>query len=198
MPHLPLVVTEFNAGLGINVASTAYSASFSVHQFALAQAQAGISVLSFWAFSDIFEEGGFHSNPYEQSIFGMQTIYGVKKPVYRAFEMMARLHEHGVVATSDTIDAVVSVDTTSQKGRASVIAVVTNFANYGDNITAVTAQLRLSSVGNCSTASVEVLDDSNGNPMAQWQRDGAPIYPTVDEVRTALCHAAVSSPRLWS
>ena len=45
--------------------------------------------MSFWTFTDIFEEPGFDSNAWAQT-FGIQTKYGVPKPAYRALQLLAR------------------------------------------------------------------------------------------------------------
>lgn len=39
------------------------------------------------SFTDIFEEGGFDSTPFHQG-FGVQTIYNIPKPAYRAFQLL--------------------------------------------------------------------------------------------------------------
>lgn len=87
---LPLLLTEFNAGLGIGVADGPYSAAFVLHQVAAFQEASGIEVLSFWCFTDIFEEQGQMSAPYTQA-FGMMTNVGVPKPVYRAMQFVRAL-----------------------------------------------------------------------------------------------------------
>ncbi len=49
--------------------------------------ETSIEFLSYWTFSDIFEEQGFNSNPFHASNlggFGMQTIRGIEKPVFGA------------------------------------------------------------------------------------------------------------------
>ena len=45
---------------------------------------------SYWTFSDIFEENYFPSVPYHGG-FGMMNLYGVPKPIYRAFQMVRSL-----------------------------------------------------------------------------------------------------------
>ena len=43
--------------------------------------------MSYWAISDVFEEGGFNSNEFN-NLYGLQTIRGIKKPGFRAFELL--------------------------------------------------------------------------------------------------------------
>lgn len=51
-----------------------------------------VEAYSFWTFSDIFEEHGQVSGEFRGG-FGLQTIHGIPKPVYRAFELMHELGE---------------------------------------------------------------------------------------------------------
>lgn len=44
---------------------------------------------SFWTFSDIFEENYFPSVPFHGG-FGLLNLYGIPKPVYRAFQLLHR------------------------------------------------------------------------------------------------------------
>jgi len=50
-----------------------------------------VEMASYWAFSDIFEEQGQDPRPFHDG-FGLNTVVGVPKPAYRAFQM---LHEIG-------------------------------------------------------------------------------------------------------
>lgn len=47
-------------------------------------------LLSYWTVSDIFEEGGPPKDEFHGG-FGLQTINGIKKPVWYAFEYLSRL-----------------------------------------------------------------------------------------------------------
>ena len=43
--------------------------------------------MSWWAISDVFEEGGFNSHEFN-NLYGIQSIRGIKKPAFRAFELL--------------------------------------------------------------------------------------------------------------
>jgi len=47
-----------------------------------------IPLNSFWAVSDVFEEGGMRSKEFTNQ-YGMISINGVPKPSFRAFELLA-------------------------------------------------------------------------------------------------------------
>lgn len=92
VPPPPILLTEFNCGLGVGCADAPYAASFVARQARRANATAhAIPLESYWTFSDIFEEGGQVPSEFSQA-FGMQSINGVPKPVYRALQLVRRLH----------------------------------------------------------------------------------------------------------
>ena len=47
-------------------------------------------LLSYWTFSDVFEEGGLPKHDF-QNTYGLMTFHGIPKPGWRAFQL---LHEH--------------------------------------------------------------------------------------------------------
>jgi xylan 1,4-beta-xylosidase len=200
---LPLVVTEFNSGLGIDQADEPYSAAFVLHQLAALQGVANLDTLSYWTFSDIFEEQGFSSQPWQQG-FGIQTIYGVPKPVYRAFQMMAQLPAAaaqvnstapGVVyrpgsATVGTVDVMVA---TSRAGSlVSVTALLNNFNTYGNNVSAQTVSVTFANLSAAAgvplptSATLELIDATHANARPVWEAAGSPLYPSPAEVAAEL------------
>eukprot|EP00730_Choanoeca_flexa_P006451 TRINITY_DN12155_c2_g1_i2.p3 TRINITY_DN12155_c2_g1~~TRINITY_DN12155_c2_g1_i2.p3 ORF type:complete len:112 (+),score=9.36 TRINITY_DN12155_c2_g1_i2:986-1321(+) len=62
------------------------------------------SVLSWWAFSDVFEEPGFPvANSSFHGGFGLLNVYQVPKPTYRAFQLLhaTATQRYGVSVTGD-------------------------------------------------------------------------------------------------
>jgi xylan 1,4-beta-xylosidase len=61
---------------------------------------------SFWTFSDIFEENHFPSVPFHGG-FGLFNLYGIPKPIYRAFQLLHQLGTERlpVDGTHGTVDA---------------------------------------------------------------------------------------------
>jgi hypothetical protein len=77
--NLPFVLTEMSAGLN-NAYDSYFAASFIAHEAAAFLGVPNIPTMSFWTFTDVFEEPGMQSLPYAET-FGMQTKWGVPKPV---------------------------------------------------------------------------------------------------------------------
>ena len=107
---LPFALTEFKEGLmgGLHDRAhcdTAYAAAFAARNVALlaggeSGAAPGLDVLSWWTFSDLFEEHGLRGEPFDGS-FGLITALGVRKPAWRAFEALAKAGGRRVRAALD-------------------------------------------------------------------------------------------------
>ena len=107
----PLVLSEYNSGLmgplshaRFDNYDSAYSAAFVARvlpQLAATRAGTGAAgaagapdTLSWWAVSDVFEETGMDRTPFHNG-YGLLTVDGVAKPVYRAFELLRGLPDGG-------------------------------------------------------------------------------------------------------
>lgn len=131
---LPLVMTEVSAGLTTQY-DPPFAASFVAHATAAFLGVPNVPTLSFWSLSDLFEEPGMQSETWINT-YGMQTKYGVPKPAYRAFQMLAALQ-------SATAGVFVNADADGEPRRAGLTAAGNCTATVGtvDVITAVDSSL---------------------------------------------------------
>ena len=126
---------------------------------------------SFWTFTDIFEENYFPSIPFHGG-FGLLNLYGVPKPVYRAFQLLHALgHERLPVAgTHETVDAWVV-----HKGR-SITVFLTNHVQPRHDIATQRVEVRLTHASAPLEATIERIDEDHANPRRCWQTMGEPEY----------------------
>lgn len=112
MPGLPLHFTEW---------STSYNPRDSVHDSyhsapyvltKLKQSTGLLSSMSYWTFSDLFEEPGPPTAPF-QGGFGLLNPQGIRKPVYFAYKYLHRLGDR-VIDTRDE-QSIATVDGTGVK-----------------------------------------------------------------------------------
>jgi xylan 1,4-beta-xylosidase len=76
--------------------------------------------MSFWTFTDIFEEGGPPTRPFHGG-FGLITLQGIRKPAYFAYKFLAQLGPSDIATT----DAASSWATTKPDGSLQIL-----FWNY--------------------------------------------------------------------
>lgn len=100
MPYLPLLFTEWSASYSSrdNVHDSYFSAPFVLHHLNLLQGH--VDSMSYWVFSDIFEEAGPAPTPFHGG-FGLMNQQGLRKPVYYAYRFLCDLPANKL----DTMDS---------------------------------------------------------------------------------------------
>ena len=139
------MITETSAGLDNGAYDAPFAAAFIVHASAALLGISNVPTMSFWTFTDVFEEPGFISVPWHET-FGIQTKYGVPKPSYRALQLLRSFPEVGLpvsapgaapsrpgapasaiaTATVGTVDVIGGVDA-SASNTVSLAALATNY-----------------------------------------------------------------------
>ena len=148
------ILSEFNSGLGSFCChDTEYAAIFLLREAAAVQTggctlsslvgntcnaqkyQAPLG-MSYWTFTDIFEEeSSVEANalkPPFHNAFGMQTIQGIKKPVYRAMQMLNNLN---IASTLNNIQVMVEKDEKNQITTDNVVEIYASTPTVVDSIT---------------------------------------------------------------
>ena len=99
-PGLPLYFTEWSASYNPRdpVHDSHISASFILSK--TRQAEGLVQNMSYWAFSDLFEEPGPQSLPF-QGGFGLMNPQGVRKPAWFAYKYLNALGDHELEGGDD-------------------------------------------------------------------------------------------------
>ena len=132
---------------------------------------------SFWTFTDIFDETYFPSIPFHGG-FGLLNLYGVPKPVYRAFQLLHSLGRERlpVAGRHETVDAWVV-----RKG-ASITVLLTNHAQPRHDILTQLVEVRLTDAPAPRAATIERIDEDHANPRRRWREMGEPEYLSRSQV----------------
>jgi len=180
---LPLYYTEWNVSSNPRdpLHDQSFAAAYAAH-IALS-VDPFVSGYSFWTFTDIFEENYFPNVPFHGG-FGLLNLYGIPKPVYRAFELLHGLGDclYPVHGSHDTVDVRVS------GGDNCVTVFVTNYAMPRHEIATESVRVRLVGVPRPISALLSRIDDDHANPRRAWQDIGEPDYPSPRQVEAL--HAA--------
>ena len=216
---VPLVYSEYNDGLwrGTPVGplhDTIYASAFIA--FAVPSVvPLNIAAMSWWTFTDIFEEQG--QLPAEFSgMWGLQTVNGVPKPSYRAFELLHRLGSDSLPCTAsssdgETISCFAAV-TTDASGTAHAQILLSNYQVRGcgdvrtrrrgvtPRCTLVRCEPQVPQVPNTNktavvqvpgardpaTATITRIDTTHANAYQAWLAMGSPVYPTRSQIQALL------------
>lgn len=89
-PGLPIHITEWSSSYSPRdpVHDSYFSAPYILEQ--LKRTERGIASMSYWVFTDIFEENGPPPTPFHGG-FGLLNLQGIKKPAYFAYQFLAQL-----------------------------------------------------------------------------------------------------------
>ncbi len=189
LPALPLIWSEFNASWSNHPQVT--DAPFMGPWLAetIRQCDGFVQEMSYWTFSDVFEEQGVVSTPFYGG-FGLLAAGGIPKPAFNAFSLMHELGEERL--PSDAAQTLVT-----RRNDGSLVLALWNYAEAGESAPLRKVALRFTHMG-VQTASVQSLDDAHGNVQIAYERMQSPRYPTQRQIaqlrEAAAIPAAVDRP----
>ena len=191
---LPLFYTEWNisSNLRDSMHDEPFAAAFATK--IVMEAMGLVQGYSYWTFSDIFSENYFPSVPF-QGGFGLLTIHGIAKPIYRAFQLLHGLGTEllEVAGSHPTVDVWV----VSKEKSATVV--ITNLAMPRHPIQTEFIQVRLPGAPAPQIAWLERIDEEHANPRALWHRMGEPEYLSALQVeQLAQASALHQEPQPWT
>ncbi len=177
---LPLYYTEWSTSSNSRdpLHDDPYAAAVVVKT--MLEARGLVDGYSWWAFSDIFDENFFPSEPFHGG-FGLLNLYGIAKPSYRAFELLHRLGTDLIFAFEDrhaTVDAWV-VRSANGHGATTVI---TNHALPRHPIEAQCVHLQLDGMPSCGAVTARRIDADHANAKTRWLALGRPPYLSAAQV----------------
>lgn len=175
--HLPVYYTEWN--ISSNPRDPLHDEPFAAAYATkiILEAHGVVDGYSYWTFSDIFNENYFPSVPF-QGGFGLLSLNGIAKPVYRAFELLHKLGSEylRVEGTHDTVDLWIV------RSRNSATAMITNHAMPKHAIRTQRVNLRLLGAPRPRRCYVERVDEHHANPRKAWGAMGRPNYLSAAQV----------------
>ena len=174
MPSLPLIWSEFNASYMNEPAVTdsAYMGPWLADT--IRQCDGLVDMMSYWTFSDVFEEGGVVKTPFYGG-FGLIAADGIRKPAYNAFKL---LHELG--ARRIPLNADWALATKDKKGG--IVVAVWNYAPPEKPGTTRNFTLRFKGV-EAKQAMVSIADPEHGDVHSAYETMDAPRYPTAAQIQ---------------
>ena len=142
---------------------------------------------SWWTFSDIFEENYYPAEPFHGG-FGLLSIQGIAKPVYRAFELLHALGGELLPITGDHP----TVDAWAARGDHGMAIVVTNFALPRHPVQNESVEIVLEHCPTAPRPSLRRVDSRHANAPAAWQRMRRPQYPSAAQLARLVRESALT------
>ncbi len=184
-PKMPLIWSEFNASYmnEPDVTDSTYMGPWMAST--ISQCDGLVDIMSYWTFSDVFEEQGVVKTPFYGG-FGLMAEGSIPKPSFNVFALLRRLGEQRFPVHSDSVLA------TRRKDGTLVVA-VWNYAPPGPDGPPRTVTLRFPGIAPNATVTISRVDATHGNSEGTFERMGRPATPTSTQIEE-LRHAAQLPP----
>jgi xylan 1,4-beta-xylosidase len=184
MPNLPLFWTEWNVQGMRESRDTTFVGPALANT--VRQCDGLSEMMSFWTFSDVFEEGGPSPKPF-QGQFGLRAKGGINKPSYYAWGLLHELGDKRI--SNDAKDAIVT-----RRADGGLAIAVWNLVDPDKEGTARKVTLDFSHVAPGARVSVERVDEQHGNVLKQYAAMGKPLDPTPVQVEQLNRETALPAP----
>jgi xylan 1,4-beta-xylosidase len=180
MPNLPLIWSEFNASYKNepDVTDATYMGPWMADT--IRQCDGLVDIMSYWSFSDVFEEQGVVKTPFYGG-YGLIAEDDIPKPAFNAFKLLHQLGNERIQIDSD------SAILTRRKDGTLVLA-VWNYAPSDRSGSPKTITLRLKDT-KAKYALISRVDAEHGDAHPIYEKMGSPRYPTQKQIQE-LRHAA--------
>jgi xylan 1,4-beta-xylosidase len=172
MPQLPLFWSEFNASYMNETAITDSTFMGPWLAETIQQCDGLVDEMSYWSFSDVFEEQGVVKQPFYGG-YGLIAAGDIPKPAFSAFGVLHLLGDHRLALDSDS--ALVT-----SNGNGKLVVAVWNYASDA-SAPSKTFTLRFHSLS-AKSATIHRVDGDHGDPRPAYEKMGSPRYPTATQL----------------
>jgi xylan 1,4-beta-xylosidase len=186
-PDLPILWTEYNASYKneIDVTDSAFMGPWLANT--IRQCDGMVAMMSYWTFSDVFEEQGVVKTPFYGG-FGLIAEGGVPKASFEAFAMLHRLGNQRLQANLE--DALVT-----KVSDGTLAVAVWNYAPPGQTAPERNVTISVNGWSGTLHYHVEIVDPRHGSSLAASKAMGSPAYPTTQQYEQ-LRQAAATTEKL--
>jgi xylan 1,4-beta-xylosidase len=190
MPELPIHWTEFNASYmnEVDVTDSPYMGPWLADT--IAQCDGKVDLMSYWTFSDVFEEQGIFKTPFYGG-FGLLANHSIPKASFNVFRLLHRLGDQRL-----SIDSESALVTCRDDGALAIL--LWNYAEPGWSDPAKAIELELRGT-KARQAKLWRVDSAHSSSLETWIRMGRPasLRPAqIQELRTAGALATPETLRI--
>ncbi len=173
-PDLPLIWSEYNASYKNepSVTDSVFMAPWIADT--IRQCDGLADMLSFWTFSDVFEEQGVVKQPFYGG-FGLMAERGIPKPSFNAFKL---LHQLGTQRLAPEEQSAL----VTRRDDGTLVMAVWNLALPEEQGRQKTVKIVLKGLSGPHHALVSRVDATHGSVGNTYEAMGRPAYPTADQI----------------
>jgi xylan 1,4-beta-xylosidase len=175
MPHIPLIWSEFNATYANEqpITDSIYMGPWMAD--IIRQCDGEVQSMSYWSFSDVFEEQGVVKTPFYGG-YGLIAERDIPKPAFLVFSLL-----HTLGSTRIPVEAKDVLATRRADGTL-VIAAWNMAEPPGATVADKDITLDLSGMRVGGTATVRRVDAEHRDTLDAWKQMGSPAFPTREQI----------------
>ena len=181
-PNLPLYMSEWNVQGTMDARDTTFLGPALANT--VGHCDGSVNMMSFWTFSDVFEEEGPIPKPFIDG-YGLRAKGGINKPIFYAFELLHQLGDERIASASGHM-----ILTKQSNGELAIA--VWNIVDPGQTGENETVNFIFSHVSSDAQVSIQQLDASQ-DVLKRYAAMGQPLDPTPEQVEQ-LNHATALAP----
>jgi len=187
MPRLPLIWSEFNASYKNEpeVTDSTYMGPWLADT--IRQCDGLVSIMSYWTFSDVFEEQGVVKTPFYGG-YGLIAGGGIPKPAYNALKLLHQLGDQRIALDSDS-----ALLTRREDGT--LVLAVWNYAPPDQKGSPRTVTLQFKNT-KPQHATISRVDREHGDFHSAYEKMGSPRYPTQTQIQELRRAAELPDPEI--
>jgi xylan 1,4-beta-xylosidase len=183
-PNLPLLWTEWNVPGMKQARDTSYVGPAVANT--IRECDGMVDMLSFWTFSDVFEEGGPIPRPF-MGQFGLRAKGGINKPSYYGFSLLHKLGDRRIAVAASNVIA-------TKRAAGTLVVAVWNLVDPGQTGASKSIRLTFRGVREDAAAVISRVDDDHGNTLAAYKALGSPRYPTESQIEQLNAATKLPAP----
>lgn len=187
-PHIPLIWSEFNASYANHqeITDSIYMGPWLADT--ISKCDGKVNVMSYWSFSDVFEEQGVVKTPFYGG-FGIVAEDGIPKPAYDVFGL---LHELG----SERLPAPADQALVTRRSDGTLVIAAWNLVEPDANGAEKSVTFELKGISCHAQATIRRVDSAHGDTLDAWKKMGSPKYPTQQQIDALRKASNIGPPEI--
>jgi xylan 1,4-beta-xylosidase len=185
-PTIPLIWSEFNATYANEspITDSIYMGPWLADT--IRQCDGMTDMMSYWTFSDVFEEQGPVKQPFYGG-YGLIAAGGIPKPAFDAFVLLHQLGNERIASSKPNV-----LITRRQDGT--LVIALWNLVEPEATGPDKNFHLDLRGVPPQAFVSIDRVDATHGDVLAAYARMGKPQYPTQEQIKELRRAASLDEP----
>jgi xylan 1,4-beta-xylosidase len=192
-PSLPLIWSEFNASYKNEpeITDSTYMGPWMADT--IRQCDGLVDEMSYWSFSDVFEEQGVVKRPFYGG-YGLIAAGNIPKPAFTAFRILHQLGHERIALDSDSALATRAADGSLVMAVWNLVSPDQLSSNQRGAEKRVVIKTR--NLSGPRRAYISRADGEHGDPRPLYEKMGSPVYPTQAQLQKLREPAAPVAPEV--